>query len=70
MQKEQVIFSLAPIYKKHGIEFKQARAVALYPEGRDGDTKPAFEFEWTTEDRKGQCEFLSFDYLINASGPR
>jgi sulfide:quinone oxidoreductase len=70
MQKEQVIFSLAPIYKKHGIDFKQAKAVALYPEGLHGDTKPSVEFEWTTDDRKGQREFLSYDFLINATGPK
>jgi hypothetical protein len=40
MKKEQVLLPLAPIYKRHEIEFKQARAVALYPEGDQTSSRP------------------------------
>src|ERR1017187_9518251 len=29
LKSEQVVFPLAPVYRSHGIEFKQARALAL-----------------------------------------
>lgn len=70
MRKEQVTFSLAPIYQKSGIEFKQAKAVALYPEGANGDNKPVVEIEWTLNAKAGQREFLTYDFLINATGPK
>ncbi len=70
MKKEKVEFELAPIYRKAGIEFKQAKAVALYPEGTESDPKPAVEFEWTLESKRGQREKLHYDYLINATGPK
>lgn len=43
MKKEQVLLPLAPIYKRHEIEFKQARAVALYPEGDQTSPRPSVE---------------------------
>jgi sulfide:quinone oxidoreductase len=70
MRKQQVTFPLAPIYSRHGIEFKQAKAVALFPEGTAGNPKPAVEFEWTLESKQGQRETLTYDFLINATGPR
>ena len=70
MRKEQVTFPLAPIYKAHGIDFKQAKAVALYPEGTDGEPKPSVEFEWMVEGKAGQREKLTYDFLINATGPK
>jgi sulfide:quinone oxidoreductase len=70
MRKDQVEFPLAPVYKKHGIDFKQARAVALYPQGRNGSASPSVEFEWTLDSRKGQRESLTYDFLINATGPK
>ena len=30
---QQVTFPLAPVYRRQGIEFRQARAVAIRPEG-------------------------------------
>jgi sulfide:quinone oxidoreductase len=33
LTKQQVTFPLAPVYRRHGIDFKQARAVAIFPEG-------------------------------------
>jgi sulfide:quinone oxidoreductase len=70
MKKEQVVFPLAPIYRKAGIDFKQARAVALFPEGTTENAKPAVEVEWTLEGKQGQREKISYDYLVNATGPK
>ncbi len=41
LKKEQVTFPLAPIYRRAGIDFKQARALALYPEGVPGNARPS-----------------------------
>jgi len=70
MRKDQVVFPLAPIYKKSGIDFKQARAVALHPEGTESNSQPAVEIEWTLEGKAGQREFIPYDFLINATGPK
>ncbi len=37
MSAKQVTFPLLPIYRRQGIDFRQAKAVAIRPEG-DGDT--------------------------------
>ena len=70
MQKEEVLVPLEPIYRSHGIEFKQARAVALYPEGDQANSRPAVEIEWTLEGRAGLREMVRYDFLINATGPK
>ena len=71
MRKEQVVFPLAPVYARHGIDFKQARATALYPEGVNGGGQPMVEFEWTLDGaKKGQRDKLAYDYLVNATGPK
>jgi sulfide:quinone oxidoreductase len=67
---EQLVFPLAPVYRSPGIEFKQARALALYPEGTDTDPSPTVEIEWTQEGKVGQRERAAYDFLINATGPR
>ena len=70
MRKDQVTFPLAPIYRRHEIEFKQARAVALFPEGDEADPQPSVEIEWTLEGKRGQREKIAYDFLINATGPK
>jgi sulfide:quinone oxidoreductase len=70
LEKEQVEFPLAPVYRKHGIEFKQARAVAIYPEGSEGNPPPFVEIEWTLESKTGERERVNYDFLINATGPK
>lgn len=70
MSKEQVLFPLAPVYKKHGIDFKQAKAVALYPEGKGTDNRAMVEIEWTLDGNQGRREFIAYDFLINATGPK
>lgn len=70
LRKDQVITPLAPIYERHSIDFKQARAVALYPEGDETNPQAAVEIEWTLDNRRGQHEKIAYDFLINATGPR
>lgn len=70
LRKDQVVIPLAPIYERHGIEFKQARAVALYPEGDETNAQAAVEIEWTFDGRRGQREKVAYDFLVNATGPK
>ncbi len=70
MSKKEVVFPLAPIYKKVGIDYRQALARAIHPEGDAKNEKPYITIEYTDETRKGETEMLSYDYLINATGPK
>ena len=70
MTPADVTFPLAPLYEKHGITFRQARAVSLHPEGRDGDRAPFVTVESTGAAGAGVREELRYDYLINATGPK
>lgn len=71
MTTQQVTFPLAPVYRKKRIDFRQARAVALWPEG-DGERTggPFVDIEYTLPARRGEHERLDYDYLINATGPK
>ena len=68
LRKEQVIFELGPVYERHGIDFKQARALAIYPNGNGG--KPFVEIESTVPGKVGRKETISYDFLVNATGPK
>jgi sulfide:quinone oxidoreductase len=70
MTPDQVTFPLAPIYKRKGVEFHQAKAVALRPEGDADDARPAVDVVYTDAGRQGQTARLRYDYLINATGPK
>ena len=70
MKPESVVFPLAPVYESHGIVFKQARAVALFPEGTESSASPCVEIEWTLEGKQGERERIAYDYLVNATGPK
>jgi sulfide:quinone oxidoreductase len=70
MGKEDVTFDLAPIYKKAGITYKQAKALSIHPEGKTENFKPYVTIEYTSEDKASQIEELTYDYLINATGPK
>lgn len=70
MRPEQVLAPLAPIYERHGIEFYQARALALHPEGAPDSPRPFVDIEHTAGLRRGWRERLAYDYLVNATGPR
>lgn len=70
LNKRQVTFPLAPVYRRHGIDFKQARAVALYPDGLDPAPQPFVEIESTAEGKGGARERVPYDFLVNATGPK
>lgn len=70
MKPEQVTFELKPVYDKKGITFHQAKAISIYPEGNNSITKPFVVIEYTSPDRSGQTEKITYDYLINATGPK
>jgi sulfide:quinone oxidoreductase len=70
MTEKQVTFDLAPIYRKIGVDFRQARAVSLHPEGKTGDETPYVSIEYTDSARQGESEEIEYDYLINATGPK
>ncbi|MBS2936358.1 FAD-dependent oxidoreductase [Nocardioides sp. J2M5] len=70
MDKKSVVFPLAPVYRRKGIEFRQARAVAIRPDGTADDPRGAVDIVHTGKDRAGREEQLRFDYLVNATGPQ
>ena len=74
MTTAQVTFPLAPIYRRKGIDFRQAKGVAIHPEGDgSGDQttgQGAVDIVYTDEARAGQSERIGYDYLINATGPK
>ncbi len=70
MTPEDVTFDLAPVYKKAGITYKQAKAVSIHPNGKEGSDKEFVTIEFTDSAKAGQTEELEYDYLINATGPK
>lgn len=70
MTPADVTFPLAPVYERHGIEFKQARAVEIRPEGRESNPSPLVVVESTRSGHEGEREDLRYDFLINATGPK
>ena len=69
MSSTQVTFPLAPIYARKGIEFHQAKAVAIHPEGDATHDTPYVDVEYT-DHRSGTTARLGYDYLVNATGPK
>ena len=70
MTKQEVTFPLAPIYKKAGVDYRQAKALSIHPEGKKTNTTPFVTIQYTGQDKAGQREEVAYDYLINATGPR
>ena len=70
MTPDQVKFKLAPIYKKIGVIYKQALAKAIHPEG-DADINQGYvDIEYVAGDDQGKTEKVTYDYLVNATGPK
>jgi sulfide:quinone oxidoreductase len=69
MSPDKVVFPLAPIYRRKHIDFRQAKAVAIHPEGDADDPTGAVDIVYTDPTRAGQTESIRYDYLINATGP-
>jgi sulfide:quinone oxidoreductase len=70
MTTDQVTFALAPIYRRQGIEFHQALATELHPQGSPEEAKAYVSIRYTDSARVGQEARLTYDYLINATGPK
>lgn len=70
MKSKKILFPLAPLYKKKGIDFKQAKVVTFHPEGDREIEKPFVIAEYVSEENKGKTEKITYDYLINATGPK
>ena len=70
MSRQEVLIPLAPIYRRHGIIFKQSRALSIHPEGIASDLVPFVEIESTVDPSVERKECLRYDFLINATGPK
>ena len=70
MTAKQVTFPLAPIYRRKGIEFIQAKAFEIWPEGSSAHEKPFVRIEHTLTDSRGTVQDVEYDYLLNATGPQ
>ncbi|MFT3912697.1 MAG: FAD/NAD(P)-binding oxidoreductase [Anaeromyxobacteraceae bacterium] len=69
MKPEDVVFELAPVYRREGIEFVQAKAVELWAEGGAAEPGPHVVVE-STGAAAGERSRVPYDYLVNATGPR
>ncbi|OYZ18065.1 MAG: sulfide:quinone reductase [Bdellovibrio sp. 28-41-41] len=70
MKPADVTFDLPSVYKRARIEFHQAKAIEIYPEGLGDAAHPYVLVESTKESDRGQKTEIKYDYLINATGPR
>jgi sulfide:quinone oxidoreductase len=70
MDRSDVTFPLAPIYERLDIEFHQAHALSLHPEGDDAVDVPFVMIEHGANGRTARRERLNYDFLVNATGPR
>lgn len=70
MKKDQVRFKLEKVYKRWGIDFRQAKALSIHPEGGQSEEKPFVKIAYTNEDKAGKTDIISYDYLVNATGPK
>lgn len=70
MKPHELIFPLAPLYKRKGITYKQAKVETFHPEGDAEESNSFVMAEYVAGDKKGTIEKVTYDYLINATGPR
>jgi len=70
MKSDQVKFKLAPIYKKQRIEYKQALALSIHPEGNKNSKKGFVTIKYVAGENEGKEETVDYDFLINATGPK
>ncbi len=70
MTKEQVTFDLEPVYKKAGVNFHQAKAISIHPEGSSDIEKPYVVLEYTSDSKAGEVDQIEYDFLVNATGPK
>lgn len=70
MTPDRVTFKLSPIYRRKGIIFHQGLATTIFPEGTESNPSPSIEFVSTAPQTSGAVQRLTYDYLINATGPK
>ena len=70
MTPDQVKFKLAPVYKKMGVVYKQALGVSIHPEGDNEIDSGYVSIKYVDGDKKDQTEKVTYDYLVNATGPK
>ncbi|MDR0489421.1 MAG: FAD-dependent oxidoreductase [Propionibacteriaceae bacterium] len=70
MRQEQVLFPLAPLYRRKKIEFHQGFATEIHPEGGSESERPFVVVKSTHPDSIDQVEQIEYDYLINCTGPK
>ncbi len=70
LKVKDVLFDLAPVYKKAGIVFRQAKAISIHPEGDKDSSSPYITVEYTEPGKVGHSEKVTYDYLINSTGPK
>jgi sulfide:quinone oxidoreductase len=70
MKEEEVTFDLAEVYKKTHVKFHQAKAISINPEGNANSAAPFVSVESTLPGKVGVQENITYDYLINATGPK
>lgn len=70
MAKKDVVFPLAKVYAKKRIGYRQAKAVAIRPEGDAESSRGAVDIVYTGQGKAGRSERLRYDFLINATGPQ
>jgi sulfide:quinone oxidoreductase len=70
MKEEEVTFDLAEIYSKTRVSFRQAKALSINPEGNAESATPFISIEYTHPDKAGVQENITYDYLVNATGPK
>lgn len=61
MTRKDTVFPLAPLYKRKGIGFKQAKVVTFHPEGDTEENMPYVKVEYTAGDKKGEQEKVTYD---------
>ncbi|MEA2042595.1 MAG: FAD-dependent oxidoreductase [Bacteroidota bacterium] len=70
MKSKQVKFKLAPVYKRKNITYKQALAKTIFPEGDAEHDSGFVDIEYVDEANQGKTEKVTYDYLINGTGPK
>jgi sulfide:quinone oxidoreductase len=70
MTEQQVTFPLAPVYRRAGIRFEQARAIEIHPEGSSDIASPYVVVEETLPGQSADRKTITYDYLVNATGPK
>jgi sulfide:quinone oxidoreductase len=58
MRADQVLVPLAPLCRRRGIDFRQARALAIHPEGSADSAEPFVDIEHTGEERNPRMIFI------------